>query len=51
MVADRFPAYASAVEYWEVGDLPLASPVEAVARMTEAVQNLITALHKRSDPV
>jgi hypothetical protein len=44
MVAHRFPADASRVEYWEVGDLPLASPVAAVEQMTEAVRNLIDAL-------
>ncbi|HRY16335.1 MAG TPA: hypothetical protein P5330_10760 [Candidatus Competibacteraceae bacterium] len=44
MVEHRFPAYAAVIEYWEIGDLPLASPVEAVAGMTEAVQRLIAAL-------
>lgn len=38
MVEHRFPAYASRVEYWEVGDLPLASPAVAVEKMTQAVQ-------------
>ncbi|MCB1770953.1 MAG: low molecular weight phosphatase family protein [Candidatus Competibacteraceae bacterium] len=44
MVKQRFPVDAHRIEYWEIGDLPLASPVEAVAGMTEAVQRLVAAL-------
>ena len=43
MMEHRFPAYASRVEYWEVSDLPLTAPGQAIAGMTEAVQNLIDA--------
>jgi hypothetical protein len=48
MVEQRFPAYASVVEYWEVGDLPLASPAVAVAKMTQAVQAWIDTLAQPS---
>ena len=44
MVERFFPAHAPAVEYWEVGDLPVASPVEALEKMTRAVHELIDAL-------
>jgi protein-tyrosine phosphatase len=46
MVKQRFPTYASIVEYWEIGDLPLASPVEAVARMRDAVHECMDALRE-----
>jgi len=44
IVEHCFPTYASKVEYWEMGDLPLASPREAVARMIDAVHECIGAL-------
>jgi protein-tyrosine phosphatase len=44
MVEQRFPAYAPVVEYWEVGDWPLAAPVMAVEQMIQAVQAWIDAL-------
>jgi protein-tyrosine phosphatase len=44
MVAQHFPAYAARVAYWEVGDLPLASPREAVAWMIDAVHECIDEL-------
>ncbi|MCB1921370.1 MAG: hypothetical protein KDJ28_15530 [Candidatus Competibacteraceae bacterium] len=44
MVTERFPTYASIIEYWEVGDLPWTLPAEAVACMTETVQDLVAAL-------
>jgi protein-tyrosine phosphatase len=44
MVERFFPAYGAAVEYWEVGDLPLVSPSEALRAMTRAVHELIDAL-------
>lgn len=44
MVTERFPTYASIIEYWEVGDLPWTLPAEAIACMTETVQDLVTVL-------
>ncbi|MCP5159288.1 MAG: low molecular weight phosphatase family protein [Gammaproteobacteria bacterium] len=48
MVERFFPSYAPVVEYWEVGDLPVASPTEALSRMAGAVHELINRLHQRS---
>lgn len=44
MVEQYFPADAARVEYWEVGDLPVASPDAALEHMACAVQALVTAL-------
>lgn len=44
MVEQYFPADVARVEYWEVGDLPVASPKAALKHMTYAVQALVTAL-------
>lgn len=44
MVERFFAAHAAAVEYWEVGDLPVSVPTVALAQMTQAVQALIAAL-------
>ncbi|NJM13678.1 MAG: hypothetical protein HC889_19095 [Synechococcaceae cyanobacterium SM1_2_3] len=44
MVEQYFPADAARVEYWEVGDLPVASPDAALEHMTCAVQELMAAL-------
>ncbi len=44
MVEQFFPADAARVEYWEVGDLPVAPPDAALEHMTCAVQELMAAL-------
>jgi protein-tyrosine phosphatase len=44
MVAQHFSAYAAAVEYWQVSDLPLTTPAPAVAAMQEAVKALVDRL-------
>lgn len=44
MVKHYFPADAARVEYWEVGDLPVASPDVALEHMACAVQKLVNAL-------
>jgi protein-tyrosine phosphatase len=50
MVERFFPAHARAMEYWEVGDLPVASPAEALETMTRAVHELIDALRGETSP-
>ena len=50
MVERFFPAYGAVVEYWEVGDLPVASPPEALQAMTRAVRELIDALRSIQAP-
>ena len=44
MVEQFFSADAARVEYWEVGDLPVASPDAALEYMTCAVEELMAAL-------
>lgn len=44
MVEPFFPADAARIEYWEVGDLPVAPPDAALEHMTCAVQELMAAL-------
>lgn len=44
MVEQFFPADAARVEYWEVGDLPVASPEAALERMAWAVREYVAAL-------
>lgn len=51
MVEQCFPAVGSRVEYWDIGDLPLASPTEAIPAMTRAVQGLINVLVRGALPV
>lgn len=46
MVAQYFPAYATAVEYWEVGDQPMTAPADALESMTRAVHELLDALRR-----
>lgn len=50
LVERFFPAYASVVEYWEVGDLPVEAPPAALEKMTQAVRRLIDVLHRRDLP-
>ena len=50
MVEQFFPAYASVVEYWEIGDLPLEAPPAALEKMAQAVRRLIDALHRGDLP-
>jgi protein-tyrosine phosphatase len=47
MVERFFAAHAAAVEYWEVGDLPVSVPTVALTQMTQAVQALVDALRER----
>ncbi len=45
MVEQFFPAYGSLVEYWEVGDLPLETPANAIEKMTWLVERMVDAPH------
>lgn len=44
MVEPFFPADAARVEYWEVGDLPVAWPDAALEYRARAVQERVAAL-------
>jgi protein-tyrosine phosphatase len=46
MVEQYFPAYAAAVEYWEVGDQPVTSPADALETMTRAMHELMDTLRR-----
>lgn len=44
LVAERFPAYAAAVEYWRVHDLDVTGPADATAQMERQVRELLARL-------
>lgn len=44
MVERFFPAYGASIEYWEIGDLPVATPAAAIPVMVHAVDRLIDTL-------
>jgi protein-tyrosine phosphatase len=44
MVAERFPAWADRVRYWNVDDLDLAAPPDALARLESLVRALVVEL-------
>jgi len=44
LVAERFPAYAAAVEYWGVHDLDVTGPADATAQMERQVRELLARL-------
>lgn len=44
MVERFFPAYQATIEYWEIGDLPIAAPAAAIPMMIAAVDQLIETL-------
>ena len=48
MVKQFFPADTARVEYWEVGDLPVASPNAALEYMACAVLEWVAALSGRT---
>lgn len=50
MVEQFLLAYASVVEYREIGDLPLEAPPAALEKMTQAGRRLIDALHRGDLP-
>ena len=41
LVEERFPAWAAAVEYWDIHDLDVTGPGEATAQMERGVQELL----------
>jgi len=44
MVMERFPAYADRFVYWDVGDLPLVSPPQAMLSIKENIERLLDEL-------
>jgi protein-tyrosine phosphatase len=44
LIAERFPAWAAAVEYWHIHDLNQAAAPEGLAQIEEKVQELIGRL-------
>jgi protein-tyrosine phosphatase len=49
MVAARFPGWVDRIRYWDVDDVPIARPEEALARIETLVRALILELqHARS---
>ncbi len=44
MLKERFGAFVGRVEFWDVGDLPLLSPPEAMLAIKENVEKLLDEL-------
>jgi len=44
MLTERFPDYLDRVEFWDVGDVPLVSPPQAMLAIKEGVVGLIEEL-------
>lgn len=42
MVRAYFPSYGSRVEYWEVGDIAIESPAQALGKMIELTETLLS---------
>ena len=46
MVAARFPAWVERIRYWDVDDVPIARPEDALARVDTLVRALILELRR-----
>ncbi len=44
MLKAYFPTYEPRVEYWEVGDIAIEAPAEAIAKMIELTDRLLDEL-------
>jgi protein-tyrosine phosphatase len=49
MITQRFPEWVSRIEYWQVDDLHLAAPDEALGTIEENVTTLIERLCAKGD--
>lgn len=45
MLEGKFPDWADRVEYWQVHDLDMAQPAQALGEIQELVQSLVDELH------
>jgi len=47
LMRDLFPAWAERVEYWEVGDIGVATPEVALASIEQQIEGLLLRLPRR----
>ncbi len=48
MVTDQFPAWADAVEYWDIDDVGLCPPEAALAKLADRIRAMRAELNPRA---